>query len=214
MPDHYFTPSPRSEHDLARFETRYRGYTLLFETDSGVFSRSGLDKGTETLLNALPGTVAGRVLDMGCGYGALGVSLKKAFPACALTMADINRRAVQLAAGNAQRNGVAAETLESDGFTALAGRMFEWIVLNPPIRAGKKVIYRMFADAAQALAPGGALVLVIRKQQGAPSARAYLQTLFAKTEIIDRSGGYWVLRCAAPRGRDTGKTITESEETE
>lgn len=198
MTDHYFTPSPQSAHRPAEFETRYRGKTLTFATDSGVFSRTGMDKGTQTLLDSLPPTVDGRVLDMGCGYGALGLSLKKAFPACSLTMADINERAVALAAENAKRNGVEAETLQSDGFEALAGRTFDLITLNPPIRAGKKVIYRLFADGAAALNPNGAMMIVIRKQQGAPSAKAYLETIFRKVEVIDRNGGYWVLRCAEP----------------
>ena len=199
MPDHYYTALPQSVHKPARFEVPYRGHTLLFETDSGVFSRLEMDRGTEILLHSLPQQLSGTVLDMGCGYGALGVTLAKANPGCKLTMADINERAVTLAALNAHENGVTAETLVSDGFSALGGRRFDWIVTNPPIRAGKKVIYRMFADSANALAPDGQVILVIRKQQGAPSAEAYLQTLFAQVERMDRASGYWILRCASPR---------------
>ena len=206
MSDHYFTPNPTSQHQPASFETHYRGQTLRFETDRGVFSRLEMDRGTEVLLEALPQQISGRVLDMGCGYGALGVSLGKANPACALTMADINERAVSLAALNAARNGVAAETMQSDGFAALRGRAFELIVLNPPIRAGKAVIYRMFADAAASLAVGGALVIVIRKQQGAQSAKTYLQSLFAQVTVADRSGGYWVIRCEQPQNGEANAT--------
>jgi 16S rRNA (guanine1207-N2)-methyltransferase len=200
MTDHYFSASPQSEHQPFRFETRYRGHTLLFETDSGVFSRSGLDQGTEVLLEALPVHLYGRVLDMGCGYGALGLNIAKAFPECSLTMADINERAVALAAENAKRNGLTAETLQSDGFGALTGRKFDQIATNPPIRAGKKVIYRMFSDAAHALDKDGAAYIVIRKQQGAPSAKEYLQTLFGNVETIRRSAGYHVFRCLKPLG--------------
>ena len=206
MSDHYFTPNPTSQHQATSFETHYRGQTLRFETDRGVFSRLEMDRGTEVLLEALPEQLSGRVLDMGCGYGALGVSLGKANPACQLTMADINERAVSLAALNAARNGVPAETMQSDGFTALQGRAFELIVLNPPIRAGKAVIYRMFADAAASLAAGGALVIVIRKQQGAQSAKTYLQSLFAQVAVVDRSGGYWVIRCEKPQDCDANVT--------
>ena len=109
MTDHYFTPAPQSEHKPAQFETSYRGHTLLFETDSGVFSRLALDRGTAILLDALPEKLAGAALDMGCGYGALGVSLAKANPDCTLTMADINERAVTLAGDNAARNGIKAK---------------------------------------------------------------------------------------------------------
>ncbi|HPS82549.1 MAG TPA: methyltransferase, partial [Candidatus Limiplasma sp.] len=191
------------------FETHYRGQTLRFETDRGVFSRLEMDRGTEVLLDALPEGIGGRVLDMGCGYGALGVSLGKANPTCALTMVDINERAVSLARENAKRNGVAAETLVSDGYAALAGRVFDLIVTNPPIRAGKRVIYRMFADGAAALAEGGAMVLVIRKQQGAPSAKAYLETLFKRVQVTDRSGGFWVLRCEQPQAARVGESDTD-----
>lgn len=198
MADHYFTADPQSEHKPARFETVYRGHTLLFETDSGVFSRLALDKGTATLLAALPTDIGGSVLDMGCGYGALGVSLAAASPHVRLTMADINERAVALAAANATANHVSAETLVSDGYAALQGRVFNLIVSNPPIRAGKRVIYRMFADGARALAEGGAMVLVIRKQQGAPSAKTYLETLFGRVAVVARDAGFWVFRCERP----------------
>ena len=70
------------------------------------------------------------------------------------------------------------------------------MITNPPIRAGKQVIYRMFADAADHLAPGGALYLVIRKQQGAESCVRYLQTIYSEVEKLDRSGGFWVIRAS------------------
>ncbi|NLI20293.1 MAG: class I SAM-dependent methyltransferase [Clostridiales bacterium] len=206
MPDHYYTQNPQSEHKPASFAVRYRNHTLLFETDSGVFSRLSMDRGTQELLDALPDAVAGRVLDLGCGYGALGVSLARACPGCTLTMVDINERAVVLAAGNARQNGVAAETLQSDGFSALAGRTFDLIVTNPPIRAGKAALHRLFTDSARALAPEGAMVTVIRKQQGAASALTFLGTLFGRVETVARKGGYWVIRCTlpAPRGDADG----------
>ena len=202
MPEHYYTPLPQSDHRPGHYQTVYRGHTLQFETDSGVFSRTELDRGTEVLLNALPASLDGTVLDMGCGYGALGICVAKANPACQLTMADINQRAVSLAVENASRNGVVSETLVSDGFAALRGRTFDLVLTNPPIRAGKQLIYRMFADSAGALSANGALMLVIRKQQGAPSAQTYLKTLFAKVEIVDRTSGYWVLRCQTPLKAD------------
>lgn len=211
MPDHYYTKNPQSEHRPSVVQFRYRGHALAFETDSGVFSRTALDRGTELLLDALPETLQGTVLDMGCGYGALGVSLAKAHPGCSLTMADINERAVSLAKENAGRNGVASETLQSDGYEALAGRSFDLIVTNPPIRAGKKVIYRMFADGALSLGPGGVMMLVVRKQQGAPSAKTYLETLFAEVAVICRDAGYWIFRCRQPRPQPKLDILTESD---
>ena len=198
MPDHYFTAAPQSAHRPAEVRFAYRGHALRFATDSGVFSRTELDRGSEELLAALPETLSGRVLDMGCGYGALGVAVGAAWPDCRVLMTDVNERAVALARQNAADNGVRAEALASDGYAALAGRTFDWILTNPPIRAGKRVIYRMFADAALALAPGGRMLLVIRKQQGAESAAGYLRGLYARVEVLARKGGYHILCASEP----------------
>jgi len=201
MPDQYFTADPQSAHNPARISFSFRGNPLAFLTDSGVFSRMEVDKGTALLLNTLPETVTGVVLDMGCGYGAIGVSVGKAWPDCRVTMADINARAVALAGQNVKLNDVKATVLQSDGYAALpAEPTFDLILQNPPIRAGKSVIYAMFADGAKRLADGGALWLVIRKQQGAASAVAYLNTLFGAVQVVEKKGGYWVLRCACPKG--------------
>lgn len=199
MNDHYYTESPQSAHKPRELSYVYRGAALALETDSGVFSRTEIDQGTEILLNALPDKLCGAVLDMGCGYGIIGVAVGKRYPDCAVTMADINARACGLAHKNAARNGVAAQTLESDGYAAVLHRRFDLILQNPPIRAGKAVIYRMFADAAGCLNPGGALWLVIRKQQGAPSAQKYLEGLFGSVCIADKQSGYWVFCCESPK---------------
>lgn len=204
--DHYYTAEPASAHHHGEVRFCYGGRELVFATDSGVFSRRDMDRGTEVLLAALPEAIDGPVLDMGCGYGAIGVAVGARWPELSVIMADVNRRACDLARENARRNGVDAEVLESDGYAALAGRRFATILQNPPIRAGKAVIYRMFADGAKSLLPGGQLFLVIRKQQGAPSAMSYLATLFAEVAAVEKKSGYWVLRCAAPleaAGEDT-----------
>ena len=196
--DHYYTAEPSSDHRPGEVRFSYGGRELVFATDSGVFSRRELDRGTEVLLTALPQSIEGPVLDMGCGYGTIGVAVGARWPGLSVTMADVNRRACDLARENARRNGVHAEVLESDGYAALVERRFATILQNPPIRAGKAVIYRMFADGAKSLLPGGKLYLVIRKQQGAPSAMSYLATLFAEVAAVEKKSGYWVLRCAAP----------------
>ena len=176
--DHYYTSAPASAHKPAKVTVTYRGHTLVFDTDSGVFSRTELDRGTEVLLDALPEELFGRVLDMGCGWGVMGVAVAKHWPGTQITMADINQRACSLAEENARKNGVS-----------------DLILQNPPIRAGKAVIYQMFADAAKCLAPDGELWLVIRKQQGAPSAITYLRTLYRDVEAVEKKSGFWVLRC-------------------
>lgn len=197
MNDQYYTADPSSQSRPVACAFPYRGYGLSFMTDAGVFSKGELDQGTRLLLDALP-ALNGDVLDLGCGWGAIGVSLAKANPDCHVVMADVNRRALGLSRDNLTRNGVQAEVIESDGMAALMDRRFDTVVTNPPIRAGKQVIYKMFADSAACLNPGGALYLVIRKQQGAESCMKYLKTLFAQVEKISKSSGFWVLKASEP----------------
>ncbi len=199
MNDQYYTADPTSESRPVPCAFPYRGYGLTFMTDAGVFSKGELDAGSRLLLDALP-ALAGDVLDLGCGWGAIGVAIARANKAARVTMADVNHRALGLCRENCQRNGVTAEVIESDGMAAVMGRTFDAVVTNPPIRAGKPVIYQMFADAAKSLNPGGALYLVIRKQQGAESCMKYLRTLYAQVEKVDKSAGFWVLKASEPMG--------------
>jgi len=193
MPDHYYSQAPVSAHRPLEFRTSFQGHELVFETDAGVFSRDGLDKGTDLLLHALP-PISGHVLDLGCGWGAVGVSLAKAYPGARMTMVDINSRAVELSGKNAARNGVKVHALKSDGFEVLSEEQFSLIVTNPPIRAGKQVIYGLFEQSARHLLPGGSLFIVIRKQQGAPSALSFLETIYDKVQVVEKGGGFWVIR--------------------
>ena len=197
MTEQYYTADPTSASKPVPCAFPYRGYGLNFMTDAGVFSKGELDPGTRLLLDTLP-DMTGDVLDVGCGWGAIGIAVAKAYPDCRVTRGDVNRRALALCRENAQRNRVTVECLESDGLSAVAGRRFDAVITNPPIRAGKQVIYQMFADAAQQLTPGGALVLVIRKQQGAESCVKYLKTIFSSVEKIAKSNGYWVLKASGP----------------
>lgn len=193
MSDHYYTANPASAHDERRVALTALGNELVFTTDAGVFSRDGLDKGTEALLNALPVPMEGRVLDLGCGWGPVGVALGKKYPALEIVMTDINQRAAELARRNLAANGVQAQVVQGDGFAAVEGS-FDAILTNPPIRAGKAVIYALFREARARLNPGGALYIVIRKQQGAPSALKFLREVYDEAEVIDRSGGFHVIR--------------------
>ena len=199
MSEHYYTQNPTSAHDIRRIEVELDGQKLSFDTDAGVFSRDGLDNGTELLIRALP-SLSGTVLDMGCGWGALGLFVKARNPAIELVACDVNERAVDLTRTNARLNNLGVHTLISDGFSRVEG-LFDTIITNPPIRAGKKVIYQMFADAAQHLAPVGALYIVIQTKQGADSAKKYLEECYGNAEIISRGGGFKVIR-AVNNGKD------------
>ncbi len=199
MPDHYFTAQPESAHEERHFNAVFAGRTLAFETDAGVFSKQHIDPGSELLCRALPDSLSGEVLDMGCGWGAMTVMTLAAHPGVSMTMADINERALALAQRNVQRNGMQATAVLSDGFASVDG-LFNAVITNPPIRAGKAVLYKMFEDAKAHLLPGGALYLVIRKQQGAPSALRFLKELYASAEVIRRDGGYWIIECRTENG--------------
>ena len=194
MNDHYYTRDPQSASRPAECTFEYRGVRLAFTTDAGVFSRGEVDTGTRLLLEALPEEMAGDILDLGCGWGVIGISVAKKWPGARVTMADVNSRALALSRENAARNRAEVTCTESDGMAAFEGKAFDAVITNPPIRAGKQVIYKMFADAAACLKPGGALYLVIRKQQGAESCIRYLQTVYPRVEKISKSGGFWVLK--------------------
>lgn len=193
MSEHYYTASPTSEHDERRLEARVFGHDFVFTTDAGVFSKDGIDPGTRALIEAMP-EIKGRALDLGCGWGAAGLPVAWKNPDCHVVMTDINERAAALAKKNAAANGVQnIEVITGDGFENVAGN-FDAVFTNPPIRAGKQVIYGFFAEALNRLNAGGSLYIVIRKQQGAPSALKYLKEIAAEAAVIDRSGGYWTIK--------------------
>lgn len=190
---HYFAPTPDAEHAPLSISFTVKGADVTCETDSAVFSRRRLDPGSALLLSALP-ALGGVVADVGCGWGALGVTVALLNPGARVIMLDINERAVALAQLNAARNGASnAEARVSDGLSAYEGAL-DCVITNPPIRAGKRVVYGMFEQAASKLMPGCKLYAVMRRAQGADSAKAYLAELFGGCEVVERSAGYHVLR--------------------
>jgi len=191
----YFAPVPLSPSVPKPFTLNYQGRDFRFFTDSGVFSKGELDFGTRTLLSALPEDLKGLVLDLGCGWGAVGVIIGALHPQAAVTLADINARAVQLARLNARENRVPAQVGQSDGFAQIKGS-FDCIAFNPPIRAGKETVYRLLNECAEHLRSGGALYVVMRKQQGAQSAARFLEGIFAAVDTVRRKGGYHVMKCS------------------
>lgn len=190
---HYFSPNPRLPHDKAVLEYTVGERRLHFVTDAGVFSRQKVDYGSSVLIRTLP-PLTGEVLDLGCGYGPIGISLAALNPLAQVTMVDINQRAVALAQENISANDTAnAQALVSDGFAQAQGP-YTTIVSNPPIRAGKDIIYPLFRESLHRLEKGGSLWLVIQKKQGAASAQAELEKIFSNCTVVEKSGGYWILK--------------------
>ena len=165
-----------------------------FTTDNGVFSKTGVDYGTLVLLEAVAAEpLSGPILDLGCGYGVISVVLKDLYPECSMTSVDVNPRAVELTQLNCDQNHTESTVLVSDGFSQLKESSFNAVITNPPIRAGKKVIYQMFEDAFTHLNKQGKLMLVIQRKQGAESALKKLEELFGNCTVVSRDRGYWVL---------------------
>ncbi len=193
MAEHYFTTNPGSTHEDRRFTAEFAGRTLVFRTDAGVFSKQHIDPGSLLLCKSLPEDLSGDVLDVGCGWGAMTVLTLAAHPDIRMTMTDVNERALELAGENVAANGMRAHAILSEGFANIGG-LFDAVITNPPIRAGKEVVYGIFRDAAAHLRPGGALYAVVRKKQGAESALRFLKSVYASADVTEKDGGYWILR--------------------
>ncbi|QHW32661.1 class I SAM-dependent methyltransferase [Paenibacillus rhizovicinus] len=195
MSDHYYTQSPGTKHDRQQIEAALRGHQLRFVTDAGVFSKTGVDFGSHVLLDALEVGESDRILDVGCGYGPMGITAAKLAPGGQVTMIDINERAVALANENVRLNGVKnASAIQSDLYERIQGQLFDTILTNPPIRAGKEVVHRIFEEGAKLLKPGGSMWVVIQKKQGAPSAEAKLEAVYGNVEEVTKEKGYRIFR--------------------
>ena len=193
MSDHYFSAEPSSASRPRSFELTVGGVTARFNSDAGVFSADKVDKGSRVLLETLlrfREWTGVRALDLGCGYGAIGVTLAKA--GASVVMCDVNERALALCRGNAALNGVSAVCVESDAGEGIEDG-FDAVVTNPPIRAGKKTVYAFFDNAFGLLKAGGELFVVIRRQQGAESAEKHIRELFGNCETIEKEAGYRIL---------------------
>ena len=197
MTEQYFTQEPKAPHQIISFPFSFRSHDFTFRTDTSVFSRSHVDRGTQLLLEALPLSFEKRVLDLGCGWGVVGCCMKAIWPAADVCLCDINQRAVETAKLNLATNNLCATVIQSDILESVDGS-FDLIVTNPPIRAGKAVVYRFFAQSANALTQDGRLLLVIRTKQGADSAQSFLETLFSSVRIINRGSGIKVFSAAYP----------------
>lgn len=191
--EHYFTSRPTSESDPREIVAQLRGKDYRFVTEAGVFSRSKVDRGTRLLIDALPIPSQGRMLDLGCGYGPVGIVAAREQPGLEVVMVDINQRAVELARINAGLNDVpGVDIRHGEGFSMVPERDFTLIASNPPIRAGKQVIYPLLANAKDHLLPNGTLYVVIRTKQGASSLERHLTTIYSRVDTIAKGGGYRV----------------------
>lgn len=191
---HYFT-NEQLPSDIKETTCVVLGNHFKFLTDNGVFSKDGLDFGSRLLLETIPlEEVGGKILDMGCGYGVFGIVLAKVTGASA-DMVDVNLRALHLAQRNAKINGVSnVKVFESYTYQNINTK-YSVIVTNPPIRAGKKVVYDIVMNAKDYLEDNGKLFLVIRKEQGAKSLIVDLKKVYTVC-VLKKSKGFYIIECS------------------
>src|SRR2546428_5283417 len=191
MSNHYFSPRPQVGSRPKQIRVRLRGREWTFLSDRGVFARSGVDGGTRLLVETMRIASADHVLDIGCGYGPVGLVAAWLAPDGQAVLVDVNDRAVMLAAENARLNGlVNVEVLQGDGCGPVAGRFFDAAVTNPPIRAGKATLRRLVREIWQQLRPGGRFYFVARTAQGARTLARGVTEGFGGARQIERESGY------------------------
>ena len=177
--------------------------TYSFISDNGVFSKSEVDYGSLALLKViLKQDISGNILDVGCGYGTIGLILAKNFHQTECTLIDINLRACALACENAKRWKLDnVQIFESNIFEKVEGE-FDFIITNPPIRAGKKVIYTIFEQSFHHLKQNGSLFIVIRKSHGAESAQRFISSVFGNCELLKRDKGFYIYQATKEQSKN------------
>lgn len=190
---YYFDRETNLESKEVTTRADINGRLYTFKTDNGVFSKKGLDFGTRTLLESLDlDKIKGDVLDLGCGYGPIGIFIASTTDSN-VHMIDVNKRSLGLAKKNVELNHVDVKIYESDIYENVREK-FDYIITNPPIRVGKKILYQILFDASNYLKEGGHLIFVINKDQGAKSAIKDLKEKYS-VEIITKNKGFYIIDC-------------------
>ncbi|MFP3511622.1 class I SAM-dependent methyltransferase [Peribacillus sp. SIMBA_075] len=196
MTEHYYSHKPDVVSNPKFWDFTLKGRTFRFKSDNGVFSKKEVDFGSRLLVESfnLDEAVEGDILDVGCGYGPIGISIAAAYPDRTIEMIDINSRAVELSKENAASNGITnVKIYASDRFDKVGSNQFAAILTNPPIRAGKSVVHEILEEGYRSLVAGGELWVVIQKKQGAPSAMDKMEQLFGNIEVPVKKKGYYIL---------------------
>ena len=193
--NHYYTNNVNLKSEIRTVKYTYKGNTISFKTNSGVFSKEHIDFGTNVLLNSLEDlSFYDNLLDVGCGYGTIGLSIAKAYNTLRVDMVDINERAVELTNLNAKENGIKNATAKVSNIYDNVSGTYDIIISNPPIRAGKKVVFEIVEKAKDYLNLNGFIYVVIQKKQGAPSLINKMEEVYGNTEIINKEKGYYIIK--------------------
>lgn len=194
---HYFIEKQHSAEDFFEFEDEIADMKIKFRSCDSIFSKNSIDEGTRTLLDTVFSklSLSGNGLDLGCGYGVIGISvIKKLGLNC--DMVDVNGTAVDLSKHNLLLNGIraGANVFKSNGFENVTSN-YDFILTNPPIKTGKTLLFSLMDGCFEHLNKGGTLTLVIRKSHGEESLKTKLVELFGNCEILKRNKGYYILHC-------------------
>ncbi|PYZ91847.1 16S rRNA methyltransferase [Salipaludibacillus keqinensis] len=196
MSDHYFSEKPKIKSGKKQINEEIHGHSFDFHVDHGVFSKGGMDFGTRLLIETYQEPeITGSIADVGCGWGPIGISLAKTNPDRHVYMVDINERSVELSRENVRLNGVGNVTVAQnnilDGFDTID---FAAVVTNPPIRAGKDVVFSIYEQAKRVLKQHGEIWIVIQKKQGAASTQRKLVELGFEVTVENKQKGYFIFR--------------------
>ena len=190
--EHYFTNNENLKSELRDIKYSVNEYNFVFKSDNGVFSKNKIDYASSFLVNTFLNNKNNdyeSILDVGCGYGFIGIVLSKVLNKH-VDMCDVNKRAIHLCKMNKDINKVDISIFESDIYEKV-NKKYDLIITNPPIRAGKEILYKFLNEGMKHLNKNGELWFVIHKDQGAKRVKKMLDLSY-KCEIIDKSKGFWI----------------------
>jgi 16S rRNA (guanine1207-N2)-methyltransferase len=193
--EHYFSPRPKSAAKLGLIRTRLRGVPFEFLTSSSVFSKKRVDAGTRLLVENMVLPKSGCVLDVGCGYGAVGIAAAAFNPNLKVFLTDVNMRAVRLAQENITRNRIAnAETRWGYLYEPVEGLSFGCILSNPPVSAGMETVKAIITEAPKVMTRNGTLQMVVRSKISGKILPSVFESVFGNCTVLSRESGYRVLK--------------------
>ena len=193
--EHYFTNNTELKSELRIIDYKYQNYSFHFNSDNGVFAKNKIDYGSKLLVETIiknTNRQSLKILDVGSGYGFMGIVLAKVLNS-EVTLIDVNKRAVHLTNMNIKENKVLAKSFISDIYENISNK-YDFIITNPPIRAGKKVVLKILLEASDYLVDEGILWFVMRKDQGLKSTLKELDIKY-NYEIIEKSKGFYIIKC-------------------
>lgn len=189
---HYFVEDKSLKSEINRFSYTFQGREFHFISDNGLFSKEHIDYASNLLIQNI-GSLSGSLLDMGCGYGTIGIMLAGIYK-LKVTLADVNPKAIEFAKINCKNNQITAECIVSDRFDNIT-KNYDTIAINPPIHAGKQIIFEMYEESLRHLNNGGSLYIVIQKKHGAKSTKDKLIDIFGNCNELYKKKGFYIFQC-------------------